>query len=270
LGNGKFSFQDESNTSKDCDQGLVVPFPNEHAARLKPPGNFKEFRRKNDEFGSGVDAIFGIKEQGGSELQAIRFDKTKFTVPQARQWLESHGHKPILFEPASDSKSTREAFHIQGTHWVSVPPSGSCPGSFPAKMKFPGRDLTVCFTRAAAANAKDEDPVQASKHPKKKRVKENEGGPMNAAGMDVFGTLRAIEVRGTKFSKQEANFIEQSTDPNVVCGACRFYLRNSQSEIGQCQVVEGDIPWFATSNLYISALDEARFVYDNVVPEQQN
>ncbi|KKL69714.1 hypothetical protein LCGC14_2112140, partial [marine sediment metagenome] len=45
-----------------------------------------------------------------------------------------------------------------------------------------------------------------------------------------------------------------------VCGACRFYLRDPSSEVGRCQVVDGPIPWFATSDLYISADAEARAV----------
>ncbi len=80
-----------------------MPFPNEHSARIRSPSGFDEFRRDNDRFGSGRDAIFGIKRgpPRRSELQAIRFDKDKHSVAEARQWLRENDFTPILFEPAT-------------------------------------------------------------------------------------------------------------------------------------------------------------------------
>jgi hypothetical protein len=78
-----------------------MPYPNEHSARMKDPSRYVRFRRENDKFGSGIHAIWGVTSEGTAELQAIRFDADKFTVAQAREWLQEHGHKPILFEPAS-------------------------------------------------------------------------------------------------------------------------------------------------------------------------
>lgn len=79
------------------------PFPNEHAARLKDPDQYDSFARKNNEGGEGIDFIYGIKD-GVSELQAIRFDKTRFTVQEAKAWLKSHDFEPIMFEEASERK----------------------------------------------------------------------------------------------------------------------------------------------------------------------
>ncbi len=84
----------------------LKPFPNEHAARLKAPGAYKRFRRENNKFGSGLHAIWGVRKDNNKvELQAIRFDKTKFSVAQAKAWLKDHDYKPILFEPASEEDS---------------------------------------------------------------------------------------------------------------------------------------------------------------------
>lgn len=80
-----------------------MPFPNEHAARLKDPDQYDSFARKNNEGGEGIDFIYGIKD-GKSELQAIRFDKTRFTTQEAKAWLKSHDFEPILFEEASERK----------------------------------------------------------------------------------------------------------------------------------------------------------------------
>lgn len=83
------------------DRSEARPFPNEHAARLTDPSQYDSFARKNDEFGDGIDAIYGIKD-GKTELQAIRFDKSKYSVKEAKDWLELHEFKPIMFEEASE------------------------------------------------------------------------------------------------------------------------------------------------------------------------
>lgn len=81
-----------------------MPYPNEHAARLKDPKQYIRIRRENDKFGDGIHAIWGILVKDGketAEVQAIRFDVKKFTVKEAKKWLKEHDHKPILFEPAT-------------------------------------------------------------------------------------------------------------------------------------------------------------------------
>jgi len=79
-----------------------MPYPREHAARLNDPAKYARFRRENDKFGPGIDAVWGITQDGQAELQAIRFDAERFTPAEAKAWLTEHGHEPILFEPAAD------------------------------------------------------------------------------------------------------------------------------------------------------------------------
>lgn len=82
---------------------VLKPYPNEHACRLNDPNKYNAFRRNNNRFGEGIHAIFGRKKSDGkSELQALRFDKTKFTVTQAKKWVKDHDYKCIEFEPASN------------------------------------------------------------------------------------------------------------------------------------------------------------------------
>ena len=83
-----------------------MPYPNEHAMRLNQPDKYKRIRRQNDKFGPGIDAIFGVTEDGKTELQAIRFDKSKFTPEQAKKWLEDHDYKTSGFEPAQKTQDT--------------------------------------------------------------------------------------------------------------------------------------------------------------------
>lgn len=79
------------------------PYPNEHAARITDPEKYQGFRRMNDELGDGIHIILGLLD-GTSEIQSIRFDKTKWTVDQAQQWLNDNGYEPIKFEPAIEER----------------------------------------------------------------------------------------------------------------------------------------------------------------------
>jgi len=88
-----------------------MPYPNEHAQRINDPDKYIRLRRKNDEFGAGIDVIYGVLEGGKTEVQAIRFDKTKFTVDEAKKWLREHDYKTGGFEPASDSAEFKEVYH---------------------------------------------------------------------------------------------------------------------------------------------------------------
>jgi len=82
------------------------PYPNEHAARMNDPDKYGKIRRQNDKFGEGIHAIFGVLEDGKTEVQAIRFDSSKFSEEEAREWLEEHKYKPAKFEPAKEEKKS--------------------------------------------------------------------------------------------------------------------------------------------------------------------
>lgn len=78
-----------------------MPFPNEHAARQVDPGQFESFRRtKPKGFPKGVSAIMGIRSNGKTAIQSLRFDKNLWTVAQARTWLRNNKFKTTI-EPAS-------------------------------------------------------------------------------------------------------------------------------------------------------------------------
>ena len=84
------------------------PYPNEHAARLTDPDQYDRIRRVNDEFGAGIDAIYGIKDET-AELQAIRFDADRFTPAEAREWLSDNEYSPTEFEEATGERSEERA-----------------------------------------------------------------------------------------------------------------------------------------------------------------
>ncbi len=160
----------------------------------------------------------------------------------------------------TDQPPLSEAFHLRDTHWVDVPESGACPVSHPTKARFPGKQKQVCFTKSAAESAaqarmrEQDEPEQVE--PEQVEPKQDDK-PRSSRGLTVAETFAAIQEKGQKFTQDEANFQRVAPSPDKVCGACRFYLRSPTEAIGACQVVDGPIPWFATSDLYISATDEA-------------
>ncbi len=79
---------------------LMGPYPNEHAARLRDPDQYEEFRRAENEFDDGIHAIYGIKDDA-AELQSIRFDADMWSADEARTWLTEHDYDPIEFEEAT-------------------------------------------------------------------------------------------------------------------------------------------------------------------------
>ena len=80
---------------------LVLPFPSEHAARQSDPGKFARFRRLVPEgFPKGIEAIVGFFEDGGSEIQSLRFDAKIWTADKAKEWLKDHEFKTDLEEAA--------------------------------------------------------------------------------------------------------------------------------------------------------------------------
>lgn len=88
-----------------------MPYPTEHAARIRQPGEFEQgsFRRVNNKYGPGIHVIFGrLKGKTTMDVQAIRFAKAKWTAERAQAWLKDNGYKPVSFEPASSGDAAKE------------------------------------------------------------------------------------------------------------------------------------------------------------------
>jgi len=84
----------------DDERAETRPYPGEHAARIADPDDFDSFSRRNNEGGTGIDFVYGIKD-GEARVQSIRFKVDYFTEEQAREWLDRNDFEPLLFEPAA-------------------------------------------------------------------------------------------------------------------------------------------------------------------------
>lgn len=82
---------------------FLKPYPNEHACRLREPGEFEpnSFRRvSRDHNGKSYDVIMGkLKGETTMTEQAYRYPKDTWTTAEARAHCKSHDG--ISFEPAS-------------------------------------------------------------------------------------------------------------------------------------------------------------------------
>lgn len=81
------------------------PYPNEHACRVKDPGQYVRIRRqKRNHEGKDYYALIGFKSGGGSEDQAYRYPKDIWTEAAARSHCKSHDGE--VFEPAKKEDKT--------------------------------------------------------------------------------------------------------------------------------------------------------------------
>lgn len=95
--------------------------------------------------------------------------------------------------------------------------------------------------------------------PQVKVVKED-SGPISERGLTIDETFEAVRSNEAKFTQEGVGYIEDTPDPGLACGSCRFFLRDpAGSARGQCMVVDGDVAWHGHSDLYISADDEVRY-----------
>jgi len=126
-----------------------MPFANEHAARVRDPGqfqpgSFRRLERKAD--GKTVILIVGrIKGEPSTTTQAFRFPKDDWTAPQARTWARAHGAK--LFEAAAKTKAASRG-----------EPSKQKPKSLDAWVA--DADSLLAFSPAGAIGGTEDHPIR--------------------------------------------------------------------------------------------------------------
>jgi len=245
-----------------------MPYENEHACRVADPKKFKEMRRQNDKFAPGIDAIFGITEDGKSEIQAIRFDKEKYTEAQARKWVKEHDFKCVPFEPASDkfAKDTLETVDFNGQEVFATGEYTSCNGS---KRKYTKDDL---LGMAAAANEMGGRLSAAVKlgHNKDQSIAKLEGHFKD--GMPAFGWMRNFRVQGEKLIC-DLKQVPKKLATLIRAGAYKFksleIAKNFKDEAtGKLyKLLPVGVAILGKSMPALSNLNELAAMYENGVPE---
>jgi hypothetical protein len=87
-----------------------MPYPNQHAARMRNPGDFQADSFRSKEMAPGVTMVMGkLKGEDTMTGQAMRFDKDKFTAAEAKTWMKEHKQKYMSFEAATGEEKAKEA-----------------------------------------------------------------------------------------------------------------------------------------------------------------
>ena len=91
------------------------PYPNEHACRMREPGDFEIFRNREEEAaGKTIRVIYG-QEMGTDEwdIQSYRMPISDWSEAEARGYCDDHDG--IKFEPATGEDSEYEAAAASST-----------------------------------------------------------------------------------------------------------------------------------------------------------
>ena len=91
------------------------PYPNEHACRMREPGDFEIFRNRAEEAdGKTIRVIYG-QEKGTDEwdIQSYRMPTSDWSEAEARGYCSDHDG--IKFEPATGEDSEYEAAAASST-----------------------------------------------------------------------------------------------------------------------------------------------------------
>ena len=79
-----------------------MPYPNEHAARVKDPAMFEDKSLRRRKVGKGVSVITEASKSSNARMvQSYRFDASMFNAKQAMDYLTKKGIKHIKFEAAT-------------------------------------------------------------------------------------------------------------------------------------------------------------------------
>jgi len=116
-----------------------MPYIGEHAVRLREPERYQRFRRENDKFGDGIDAIWGITPDGEVELQGLRFDAERYDLDTVREWVQEHEYEPLEIEPARPKESLRRF----STDTAPLEPTDEHDARLLVADDYPDRGLTI-------------------------------------------------------------------------------------------------------------------------------
>lgn len=98
--------------------------------------------------------------------------------------------------------------------------------------------------------------------------------PKNELGLTAEETLERLQEMQRPFTTEEIDFgeSEEAFESGDICGACRFYLRDADSEKGRCQLLSPDVevPWWFSSKAFIDARQEGLASLEEVSTSQHD
>ena len=189
------------------------PYPNEHAARIREPGQYEQFRRINDELGEGIDIIVGYKD-GETEIQSIRFDSSQFSEDEAREWLRENNWEVLEFEPAIEERAMEtekraEPDELSVGDFVSWNSSG---GRARGKIERIERDGSINVPDSEfTVNGTEDDPAALI------RVYDSEGNESDVRVGHRFSTLTKIDpIRGYDEEERHIKNVTETADSVII------------------------------------------------------
>ena len=94
-----------------------MPFPNQHAARQRDPEGFVRFRMgKLPGAPDWLSVVYGVRADGGSEIQSVRADAARVGAEEFKQWLREHGMAHRIEEATGEMGEHEEEEAHMGDH----------------------------------------------------------------------------------------------------------------------------------------------------------
>jgi len=97
-----------------------MPYPNEHAARIREPSRFDPESFRSKDLKNGIRIILGkLKGEDSMTVQAYRFSLDQFTSEEAKKWLEDNKVSYLKFELAKKESVEETITHtgVMGMKW---------------------------------------------------------------------------------------------------------------------------------------------------------
>ena len=231
-----------------------MPYPNEHAARQMDPGMFEKMRRGPIPGApAGIEAIFGIREDGTSAIQSVRADSSEFTAEQFREWLNENELKADIEEAIGEDMGEKDYTYGEvysgvsylladgAVGWVEIVRSGRFfgnTGPVPRRVELSEEDILamastyeqvlsegwfnggapVGYNHAQAMGDRTPEATRAAARVQQVEVRPNDHGGLSLWGLFAWTDEGARRVGAQEFSSISAELIPPSAATSKLNG----------------------------------------------------
>ena len=231
-----------------------MPYPNEHAARQMDPGMFEKMRRGPIPGApAGIEAIFGIREDGTSAIQSVRANSSEFTAEQFREWLNENELKADIEEAIGEDMGEKDYTYGEvysgvsylladgAVGWVEIVRSGRFfgnTGPVPRRVELSEEDILamastyeqvlsegwfnggapVGYNHAQAMGDRTPEATRAAARVQQVEVRPNDQGGLSLRGLFAGTDDGARRVGAQEFSSFSAELIPPSAATSKLNG----------------------------------------------------